>query len=299
MSMRQLYFATNGRFNDAVAFLQRLGPFSDPGLGREGVLREDSPDAANRIANDIRREGYHVARQRLSDTQTAEIRAFALTAPCVPRGVADATPMGFDPEHPVSDVYDFERHTIMESPAIRSLLTDGSLLTVARAYLGRCAVIYGVAMWWSTAGGRLILSEAAQMFHTDLDTVSWLNVFFYLTDVGPENGPHVFVAQSHRGKPRPIQRDGRIPDEEVHQWYAAEQIVQTVGPAGTIILEDTKGLHKGKALDEGARLMLQITYATTAFGRSYPKVPLSDTFGPEFLQRVRRNPRIFSGIFDL
>ena len=41
-------------------------------------------------------------------------------------------------------------------------------------------------------------SEAAQMFHFDLDRIKWLKFFIYLTDVKINSGPHVYVSGTHK-----------------------------------------------------------------------------------------------------
>ena len=62
-------------------------------------------------------------------------------------------------------------------------------------------------------------SEAAQLFHFDMDRIRFLKVFIYLTDVGTENGPHVYVRGSHRSKPPAFFRDRRFSDAEVKRAF--------------------------------------------------------------------------------
>jgi hypothetical protein len=97
-----------------------------------------------------------------------------------------------------------------------------------------------------------------------------------LTDVGPENGPHKFIAGSHRtgGIPGELLKKGyaRLTDEEVAPHYRPADFIEFTAPRGTIIAEDTRGLHKGQHVNSGHRLMLQIQFSNSLFGPPYPKI---------------------------
>jgi hypothetical protein len=130
-----------------------------------------------------------------------------------------------------------------------------------------------VTMWWSLAvpSNQQEQSAAAQLFHFDLDRLSFLKFFVYLTDVTPLNGPHCYVAGSHRGfKNAKLQRDGRFSDAEIKAHYPSEE-VQIVGQKGTIFVADTKGFHKGLPLESGERLIFQIEFSNSLFGAPYTK----------------------------
>ena len=107
-----------------------------------------------------------------------------------------------------------------------------------------------------------------------MDRIKWLKFFFYITDVGPDNGPHSFVAGSHRTKgiPASILNKGqvRIDDGDVLDSYSKQDIIEFEGPAGTIIAEDTRGLHKGKHVRKGDRLVFQLEFSDSVFGKVYP-----------------------------
>src|SRR6185503_13469174 len=114
---------------------------------------------------------------------------------------------------------------------------------------------------------------AGQLYHFDMDRIKWLKFFIYLTDVEAANGPHCFVRGSHRthGIPSSLLSKGyaRIRDAEVFQYYARETEVRFVAPRGTVIAEDTRGLHKGMEVLSGDRLMLQLQLSNSLFGAPY------------------------------
>ncbi len=80
-----------------------------------------------------------------------------------------------------------------------------------------------------------------------------LKAFMYLEDVVEESGPFTFVPGSHRDHwlrvRKEVFRDGggdaptTIRPEEYPQGEASE--VQLTGPAGSLIIADTRGVHRG------------------------------------------------------
>lgn len=86
-----------------------------------------------------------------------------------------------------------------------------------------------------------------------------LKMFVFLTDCTLKTGPHHYIAGSVQDR----RVDGKTyySDEEIHRVYPPEsnrEIISVV-PAGTIILEDTRGLHKAGIPEEGYR---DLGYAT-------------------------------------
>ena len=116
-------------------------------------------------------------------------------------------------------------------------------------------------------------SAYADLYHFD----NWrpiLKAFLYLTDVEAENAPFVYMSGSHRPESwrraheRAFDADGKtgrfgyvFPQEMAdlrtrHDW---EEHVCT-GGAGTLVLADLRGLHRGTALKSGRRVLLNNTF---------------------------------------
>jgi hypothetical protein len=93
--------------------------------------------------------------------------------------------------------------------------------------------------------------------------------------VGPQDGPHSFVQGSHvpGGIPEHFLNKGyaRLSDEEVRAHYGPDAEVTFAAPRGTIIVEDTRGLHKGNPVTGNSRLILQLQFSNSLFGTVYPK----------------------------
>jgi hypothetical protein len=294
-SLRRLYVATDGRVNDAggrvSAFLHPAGTISRA----HGVLGDlDAPRTAA-IVEAIDREGYYVFDTNLDEAVCDRIVEFARGVPAVliPPPAEGPRESAYDAAAPLATRYDIQEQRIFDLPELQELATDESLMAVAQGYLKCRPVNDLVAMWWSAAYGTAPSSQAAQLFHFDMDRLKFLKFFFYLTDVDSSHGPHVYVATSHRRKPQPVRRDGRIPDEEIARAYGGDALVEITGTRGTIIAADTSGFHKGKPPDEGDRLMFQVEYANSLFGVPYNRIVVDDGWSPEALRRVRDHPAIF------
>lgn len=81
------------------------------------------------------------------------------------------------------------------------MITDMNFFAIAQEYLA-CKPIHDlVLMWWSAPHSNKASSEAAQLYHFDMDHLKFLKFFIYLTDVDEHNGPHCYVRKSHIHKP--------------------------------------------------------------------------------------------------
>jgi len=203
-------------------------------------------------------------------------------------------PVIFDGTNPRYVAYHFDAQHVMETYAAQKIVSEPWFLRVAQDYLGCRPVNDLVAMWWSTAASKKASSEAAQLYHFDMDWIKFLKFFVYLTDVTEDTGPHCYVAGSHRRKPKALLRDGRFLDEELKGHYAHEDFVEIAGPTGTIFVADTRGFHKGRPLVTGTRLIFQVEFAVSLFGQNYPPIEVTDAFTPEFRDVITRYPHIFA-----
>lgn len=150
---------------------------------------------------------------------------------------------------------------------VMRICTDPLLLSILQTVLKSKVDLWNLTMWWSFKTDKPS-DVAAQYFHYDLDSLRWLKIFVYLTDVGPENGPHTAIPGTHQlgGKNYDLlkKRYNRISDREMEQKQAGE-ITEFYGPAGTIIIADTRCWHKGKEVLKDRRLILQPTFSPTYF----------------------------------
>ncbi|MFA6901893.1 MAG: phytanoyl-CoA dioxygenase family protein [Gallionellaceae bacterium] len=262
-----------------------------------------SGSGKNEVVADLRTQGYHVFDKKLPDELCERLLEFALSHPCVMRpmdgeGREKAQRVVYPRGKPETVRYDFTTQDLLTNRDVQTLLGDMSFPTVAQDYLGARPVMDVVAMWWHTAYSDKPDMDAAQYYHFDMDRPKWLKFFIYLTDVTTDNGPHTFISGSQQtgGIPDTMLKKGyaRLTDEEVEQHYDREKVVEFAAPRGTIIAEDTRGLHKGKHVAQGDRLILQIQFSNSLFGGYYSKSDLPGDLTGELGEAVRRYPYLYS-----
>ncbi len=311
--MIRLFCFSGGWSNDLVSSV--LGKLRTPYrfTNTSGVLGELTPNDLKNIAENIREDGYHVFKERLSPEICQKLLNLALTTSCSVRPTDAQAESGERPkllftrytrENPIGVRYDVPTQALLDDPIVQKLISDLSILSVAQAYLGAPPVIDIVTMWWHTSFSGQPSKQAAQYFHFDMDRLKWLKFFFYITDVTSDSGPHCFIAKSHRrgGIPRKLLRQGytRLTDEEVKACYKDKgNFVEFIGPMGTILAEDTRGLHKGKHVQKGDRLIFQLEFANSLFGSTVDPGKLSRVSDPNLQKVIQDHPKIFSAYLDV
>jgi len=215
------------------------------------------------------KDGYYVMPWRLTDSWVAAVREKAGEYPVKSREDAGDVQMAHSIA-PKSHTY-WHGSDIINVPELREFCLDAGINEVIGRYLGCRPVLDMVASWWTFPAGEAS-SDSAQLYHFDLDRIKWIKAFVYLSDVGPTNGPHAYVRGSHLDSMEKLGRDGRFSDTEVFSKYPTSDEVVFTGPAGTVILEDTLGLHKGVPAQEGYRFIFEFECSINHFGYPYPPV---------------------------
>jgi ectoine hydroxylase-related dioxygenase (phytanoyl-CoA dioxygenase family) len=304
-SLISLFCQSGGASNDWLARLVSLlhPPYRlDDADGVLGNLVEADLD---RVKRQLDERGYYVFERRLPDDLCDRLLHFALSHECRLRPMQGTDNQAgsllvdrFPRKRPGAVRYDFDLQAVIDNADVQRLMADRSIVAVSQRYL-RCRPIVDVmTMWWHTAFSNQPDPDAAQFWHFDMDRIKWLKFFVYLTDVGPENGPHSFVAGSHKtgGIPSHLLSRGysRLTDEDVERCYSADRFIEFTGPRGTILAEDTRGLHKGKHVLKGDRLVLQLQFSNSLYGGTYEPTRFSRATAPELQAMVARYRRLYS-----
>ena len=284
-SMRRLYSATGGGFNRNVSRWLARGVQPTVLEAESGLLGSATKleGAIDRALADLRRDGFHVFERRMPTAQVEALVRFArgTEALLLPRPAGGPECARFDPDNAVAPRYLLDEEEVASNEAAQCFMADQTMMMVAERYLEAPPINDLVGMWWSAPADPATRSAAAQLYHFDQDRLRFIKFFVYLTDVGSHNGPHVVVRGSHRTRPRVFYSDRRFRDEEVAAAFPADDVRELVGPAGTILAVDTSALHKGKPLESGHRLILELEYANSLFGQSYNRIQVrAQTDGP-------------------
>ena len=280
MSIINLYCATNGTYSEQ--FNSKIKLTNPPVVisgNLQGVIGNYSLVDFEKVNTELNKNGYSHFDKKLSKEVCDKLYNFALkTSARIPPSYNEK--ITYNPEKPLAEIYRFDLNDLANNPDIQQLMMDPVLLNIARNYLG-CEPIFDFpAMWWSTAFQKQASSEAAQLYHFDMDRVKWLKMFFYINDVTMENGPHCYIQGSHLpdAKPAEMLKRGyeRIPDEELHPYYKPEDVKIVCGDAGAIFAGDTKCWHKGIPLKKGHRLVLEFEYTSSMFGTNTQKLEIEN-----------------------
>ena len=268
----------------------------------------NQPGSKESALANLRRDGYAILDTKLDPQLVSELSAKFANAPCTltsdkETSLAPGQAVTVNMEEPLAEKYAVDTHFLMSDPTVRKMLLDRGLLEIAQDYIGSVPAVDIVTAWYSFPSDSPS-HEAAQLFHFDLDRIKWMKVFFLLTDQTIDTGAHLYVPGTHRdrGIPRELLDRGyaRLEDHEVERHFPESTWKTMEAPAGSILIEDTRGLHKGISLKRGHRLMLQFEYAQTLFGHAPFLATLSfdPVNDPHWKEMRAAYPKIFEAITE-
>jgi hypothetical protein len=145
------------------------------------------------------------------------------------------------------------------------------VLSLVNDYMGMHSYLRHVDLWWD----RPTPEEAAatQLWHRDLDDSRCIKAFIYFNDVDSQTGPFTYMPGTHMfGAYASVQPGGsgknRFTDAEMVAPISMDKARVVTGSAGTMILCDTYGFHRG-VKPEKDRLMSIFQYVSKA--SKYPR----------------------------
>jgi ectoine hydroxylase-related dioxygenase (phytanoyl-CoA dioxygenase family) len=110
----------------------------------------------------------------------------------------------------------------------------------------------------------------SQTWHRDSEDKRLVKLFLWMRDVTPETGPFYYIRGSHHYGPYgnfyPQTRlESQYPPKgAVDEKFPESERKMYTGEAGTLLLCDTSGLHKGGAPVSGKRLLFTSLFSTNA-----------------------------------
>jgi hypothetical protein len=144
-------------------------------------------------------------------------------------------------------IYPLER-----SPNFRNVWLDPWLLAIIAQYLGLVPKLLEAYVRRNFPARYWTMNH---YWHRDLnDPHQLVKVFVFLSDCSVDNGPHEFVRGSHRDYSR-LNGQRYYTDADIDRAYppgTPERLVSEV-KAGTVIVEDTRGLHRARMPVTGHR----------------------------------------------
>jgi hypothetical protein len=299
--VQKLAAFTDGRSNDILfRILESKRREGDSSFGWDGTsLVSDAGSLEsniNELVRTLKQDGVVVLPGRLSKEATQNLYELALscslntttfgplgkdevpgthsTIPIATTGTSEGIDL-FQPRH---SVYEVPRARLLENHFVQGLLCDPYLLAIATQYLGVFPIVTRPDMWWDT--DFLPHGIRPRPFHVDSGCLRWLKVGVNLTDTTLESPHFVYVKGSHKPNKmtRPLTRRlatrMNLSDKEVRE-VCPERVVHITGPAGSITLTDTRGIHKGECSARGHRLILYFGLEGSAFNSIDKPVPVN------------------------
>lgn len=306
MAMINLFCQTKGYSNDILHYfvykIKNVYSLPDQIKGLLGIY---SINDIKQITYTIEKDGYYIFPTKLQNDTIARLYSFATNANTFLRPMeSDTRPLQereqgkIDQDNPKAVTYDIDKKDILMNSDIQDILGDTTFWAIAQEYLKCSPVIDNLSMRWHTAYSTEANAEAATMYHFDMERIKWLKVFIYLTDVSIKNGPHVFIKGTHKSGKVPAKllkkRYARLTDDEVFQVYSKDDEIIYTAPKGTVILEDTRGIHKASPVQEGNRLVLELQFSDCLFGANLDSVILPNKISHELSEAIKEYPDVYS-----
>jgi hypothetical protein len=128
--------------------------------------------------------------------------------------------------------------------------------------------LHDMNVWLNMPSGQE--PQLSQRWHRDEpDDRHILKAFIYLRDVTAGSGPLSYVRGSHDAAGRrsqlPSVWDGygfRVDEAAIIEHFGADRLVSVPGRAGTVVVTDTRGYHRGGWAVDDERLVMMALYAS-------------------------------------
>lgn len=216
----------------------------------------------------LNRDGYWISRFTAPDSLVEKLKVKALAGLEKMYGGDVEKAMTAAPDAPVQMKSSALWLTAVDE--MYQFASDPVILSIVQQYLGVPPIFNTPLIFLNstaTVKGDKGLSDVAQLYHHDMHRLRFIKIFLYLTDVDEGSGPHAMIPGTHRSRPDPHWEDGRHTDEALTRAGLLQKEVRITGKKGTIFLVDTSALHKGVHPDTTPRLIAQVQYVNSLFGK--------------------------------
>jgi hypothetical protein len=166
--------------------------------------------------------------------------------------------------------------------AINRLAAHPEVLRVVSNYMGMLPVLHRINLLYSP--NDEVVEASSQFFHLDPEDVIMTKIFVYVEDVDRDTGPTTALPADRSTVVRRAidYRNQRVPDAVIAEHGGADNLVEAVGPAGTLAFLDTcRCFHMGSRKADTPRYVIMIQYQTPYAAPAPAEGPLPATpLGP-------------------
>jgi hypothetical protein len=75
--------------------------------------------------------------------------------------------------------------------------------------------------------------------------------------------------------------------------YKQDRFKKFMGEKGSVLIEDTRGLHKGEVPIENPRLVLSLQFSTAIFGSNISRIKFPKEKTKQFTNLLNSEPKLF------
>ena len=132
-----------------------------------------------------------------------------------------------------------------DCPEIQRIVHDRAMVDIAAKYLGSEPLLHSSSLLW-TYPNLAANARYPENFHFDVADFNSAILYFYISDVDMDSGPHVMVEGTHKHKSLHQMFNPFLTDEQALQQYG-DRVKTVTGVAGTGFFEDQVAFHKRQA----------------------------------------------------
>jgi diketogulonate reductase-like aldo/keto reductase len=244
--------AINRRFS----FFVWRNLFNLPATIRYSSARHALSEVSKRISADLDRDGYAV-------TSVEELGCAAAFERVRAEGAEQIEKVHRKEAAGKHGLYRY----VSKGDVAQQLAEVRNLTDAVDAYCGLKTMIDDVSV--ITIPGRLQGARKQQLWHSDVEDLFTVKAYTFLTDVDALSGPLDYITGSHPKGPFAVQTaelwkhsfvqdptptySFQVPDELLFRHVRPDLMQRLQGPAGTVVLFDARGLHRGGHVLRGLR----------------------------------------------
>jgi hypothetical protein len=169
-----------------------------------------------------------------------------------------------------------EARLATDGPWLRFAVGD-ALLDVVNSYRGLQTKLVDFDHWYTVPFAEDYERVKSQQWHRDPEDLNVVKVFLYFSDVDEEAGPFEYVPGSTQGGrygdlfPWGKSESWYPPFEEFDRAVPESDRLLVTAPAGTIVVCDTSGFHRGGYARSKPRILSTHTYVSpdSTWGRRF------------------------------
>lgn len=164
-------------------------------------------------------------------------------------------------------LWEFIPTITLDDPYVAFAVSE-RVLGIVNTYMQMWSRLYLLTLNLTSPVGHGAEATMSQLWHRDGDDKRICKLFLYLNDVDEDAGPFRYIKETAHGQKweHLYALPGPISEEGVNQMIVQGSLllVSGMGKAGTVIICDTTGIHKGGYATAKERIMFTAGYRSAA-----------------------------------